>query len=295
MPRAKRSGPPVVLGNPEHRHPGNLGKQLMDAVNAHNARSGKGARFAPVARLCLRGLGDHADPDGWCYPGSLLLETYCGATEKSITEALHALMHAGMVGCLTAAERKRCTLPWGELGAPRNKPTHTAKNLYLVRTIATPAAREWFERAQQLVGRAPPENPELARWAIAGRGEREALHLGRDIIAMVAGRELAADALVRAESMRESVMVRDVPAFAAAIPGPLLYRFHPAVDEPFTEAQCAEMVACGVLRVDRTPEAWLDGADQRVTLTDLPLVAAALAKRRIRVAQHENDDTRATG
>ena len=293
MPRAKRSGPPVVLGNPEHRHPGNLGKQLMDAVNAHNARS-KGAKIALVARLCLRGLGDHADAEGWCFPGSEKLAAYCGATDKSISTALHSLMHAGMVGCITAAERKRCALPWSASGAPGKVPPPTAK-LYLVRTIATPAARDWFERAQQLVGRAPPENPELARWAIAGRGEREALHLGRDIIAMVAGRELAADALVRAESMRESVMVRDVPAFAAAIPGPLLYRFHPAVDEPFTEAQCAEMVACGVLRVDRTPEAWLDGADQRVTLTDLPLVAAALAKRRIRVAQHENDDTRATG
>lgn len=294
MPRAKRSGPPVVLGNPEKRDPRNLGKQLMDAVNAHNTRSGKGARLAPVTRLCLLGLGDYADSDGWCFPGGSLLMDYCGASEKSITVALHALMHAGMVGCITAAERKRCTLPWGASGAPGRVPPPTAK-LYLVRTIATPAARDWFERAQQLVGRAPPENPELARWAITGRGEREALHLGRDVIAMVAGRELAADALVRAESMRESVMVRDVPAFAAVIPGPLLYRFHPAVDEPFTEAQCAEMVACGVLRVDRTPEAWLDGADQRVTLTDLPLVAAAIAKRRVLVAQHENDDTRATG
>ena len=292
----KRPRPAKVLGDPTKRHPSNLGKQLMDAVSAYNKSCGKEGRLGHVARLCLRGLGDHADREGWCFPGSALLGSYCEATEKTVTRVLSELMRAGLVACIEASERRGKALAWGNAGAPLNverlKKMPTAR-LYLLKTIATSEAFAWLDTAQRVIGRAPPENPVSSRWAIVSKGDREPLHLGKDIIEMVARRELDGSALVRASSMRDSIAVRDVPEFASAIPGPRQYVLDPIAPQSFSEQELARMVRGAGLRVTEATEAWFADLSGRVRLLELPLVAAAAAERRAILLSHENDTVRA--
>ena len=291
MAKAKRAGKRTrsakVLGDRSKRHPSNLGKQLLDACNQHD-------EVTHVGRLCLLVLNLYADKNGWSFPGSALLESGCNATEKTVYSALSMLMQDDLLACIEAHERRGKSLAWGDKGAPLNaselKPT---ARLYLLKTIATPEALAWLDTAQRVIGRAPPARPELSRWAIVSKGEREPFHLGKDIIEMIARRELEGSALVRASSMRDPIEVREVPAFASAIPGPLRYALDDIAAKVFSEEELAGMVLGGGLRADPLREVWPDDGSDRVKLGDLPRVVAALAERRVRVARHENDDVRA--
>ena len=288
----KRTRSAVTLGDPSKRHPSNLGKQLLDACNQH-------PEVTHVGRLCLVTLGFYADKNGWSFPGGALLESGCAATEKTVSSVLSVLMQAGLVACIEAHERRGKTLAWGSKGAPLNaeelNKRPTAK-LYLLKTIAPPEALAWFDNAQRVIGRAPPENPALSRWAIASKGEREPFHLGKDIIEMIRRRELDGSALVRADSMRDPWQVCDVPAFASAIPAPRRYFLdHIEGTKSFSEAELADMVRGAVLRNPAHIEAWPDDAPGTVKLGDLPRVAIAIAERRALVTRHENDDVRAAG
>ena len=294
MAKAKRAGKRTrsakVLGDRSKRHPSNLGKQLLDACNQH-------PEVTHVGRLCLVTLGFYADKNGWSFPGGALLESGCAATEKTVSSVLSVLMQADLVACIEAHERRGKTLAWGSKGAPLNddqlKPT---AKLYLLKTIATPAALAWFDDAQRVIGRAPPARPELSRWAIVSKGESEPSHLGKDIIKMVARRELDGSALVRADSMRDAWQVCDVPAFASAIPAPRRYFLdHIEGTKSFSEVELADMVRGAVLRNPAHIEAWPDDAPGTVKLGDLPRVAIAIAERRALVTRHENDDVRAAG
>lgn len=297
MAEAKRTGKrprsAAALGDPAKRHPGNLAKQLMDACN----RYGEGEnhrRIGGGTRLTLLGLLGYSDPNGWSFPGNETLARFSGATEKTVARGLSELMGAGIVACIEAGERRGKALPWKRAGSPLNKPSPTAK-LYLLKPIATKEALTWLDNAQQAIGRAPPENPVSSRWAIVSKGEREPFHLGKDIIEMVARRELDGSALVRASSMRDPIAVRDVLAFASAIPGPLRYALDNIAAKVFSEEELAGMVLGGGLKADPLREVWPDDGSDRVKLLDLPRVVAALTERRVRVTRHENDDVRAAG
>ena len=286
----KRTRSAVTLGDPSKRHPSNLGKQLLDACNQHD-------EVTHVGRLCLLVLNLYADKNGWSFPGSALLESGCNATEKTVYSALSMLMQDDLLACIEANERRGKSLAWGDDGAPMNarelKPT---ARLYLLKTIATPEALAWLDTAQRVIGRAPPARPELSRWAIASKGEREPFHLGKDIIEMIRRRELDGSALVRADSMRDPWQVCDVPAFASAIPAPRRYFLdHIEGTKSFSEAELADMVRGAVLRNPAHIEAWPDDAPGTVKLGDLPRVAIAIAERRALVTRHENDDVRAAG
>lgn len=288
----KRKSPAKTLGDPSKTHPSNLGKQLIDAVNKHN----ESARhpLSHVARLCLRGLGDHADIEGWCYPGHQLLMSYCDATEKTVSRVLTELIGADLVACIEADERRAKALSWYVEGAPENKPWPTAK-LYLLKTIARPKALAWFDNAQRVLGRLPPARPELARWAVVSNGEKAARHHGTDIIGMITRRELDGSALVQASTMLEPIAVRDVREFASAIPAPRRYALDDIAASTFTEDQLADWVLGGGLRTDDSREVWLEDLGDRVKLNALPLVAAAITKRRAIVARREGRDEQAAG
>lgn len=282
----KRKSPAETLGDPSIRHPSNLGKQLLDACNEHR-------EVSHVGRVCLLALGLYSDKKGWSFPGGKLLMSSCSATEKTVSNVLSVLMHAGLVACIEADERRKA-LAWSDEGAPVNQPSPTAK-LYLLKPIATPDALAWFDNAQRVLGRLPPARPELARWAIVSEGEKRARRLGKDLLGMIARRELDGSALVQATTMLEPIAVRDVPEFARAIPAPRRYALDVIAASTFTEDQLADWVLGGGLRTDVPRDVWPEDSDDRVKLSSLPLVAAAIEKRRALVARHENRDERAAG
>ena len=265
--------PKLGTASLETRHPGNLGKWLMDWCNENGVQG--------ATRFVLRGAMDWADEHGWCYPGHESLAVWhSGKTSKS---AQHVVGHAiknvlipkGALGIFTPEDRKNAPLVWGgadaEEGAPQNAP-QANMTLYLVLPIATPEARAFYAKAQRIVGQTLPERVASTHWAI--RGDPSALLPAKDILAMIKARELGADDSVRAGKMHTPVRVRDVPEFFAALPPPLLYYLHPEATDGSTEQQLAQDVGRTLFEPARV--VW-DGTATESTLASLPLVASAFA------------------
>lgn len=255
------------------RHPGNLGKWLMDYCNEHDVRG------AP--RDVLHGFVNHMDVHGWCWPGhEALAAHHRGRVTKS---ALHVVGRAirdvlvpkGVLGVFTPQERARVPLEWSGKDAEEGAPVGAVfgnVTLYLLLPIATPEALAFHAKARRLLGQTLPERVASTPWAI--RGERSALLPAKAILAMIQARELGADDEVRALKMTTAVRVRDVPEFSAALPPPRLYYLHPAATEGSTEQQLAQDVGRTLFEPARP--VWDETATQS-TLASLPLVASAFA------------------
>lgn len=255
------------------RHPGNLGKWLMDYCNEHDVRG------AP--RDVLHGFVNHMDPHGWCWPGhEALAAHHRGRVTKSAQHVVgrairDVLVPKGVLGVFTPDERKSVPLVWGGKDAEEGAPKGAAfgnVTLYLVLPIASPEALAFYEKARRLLGQTLPERVASTPWAI--RGERSALLPAKAILAMIQARELGADDKVRALKMTNAVRVRDVPEFSAALPPPRLYYLHPDADEGCTEEKLAQEV--GRTLFDPKRAVWDETAAES-TLASLPRVASAFA------------------
>lgn len=269
---ASRRKPVVLQTDESTRHPGALGKRLMNWCNEHGVHG--------TTRLILRGVLEHADDHGWAWPGSLALAAYAGCNERTVTAALLVLHHKGGLARIDAHER-RGRWPLRGAGGPKSKVTPKAR-LYLVTPVASDAALAHLERFQEIVGRAAPTSPERTRWALAR--EAPAQHLPSDIIEMVRKRTLGADDLVREERMRDMVRIADVPYFAAEVPPPYRYFANPAAEEGMTEEELAKAARAGLgvpKKVQRNDGAW-------VLCCSLPMVAQALEEKRLATALEEN-------